>query len=68
MDTVLLPGRWHAERTAAMVARERLGEYPDEIRGKLFAVDDTLVALQRLGSARARNLAKVGRQGADRSG
>ncbi len=33
---------------AGMVARERLGEYPDEIRGKLFAVDDTLLALQQL--------------------
>jgi UDP-N-acetylmuramoyl-tripeptide--D-alanyl-D-alanine ligase len=36
--------------TAGVVARERLAEYPDEIRGKLFPVDDTLGALQRLAS------------------
>jgi UDP-N-acetylmuramoyl-tripeptide--D-alanyl-D-alanine ligase len=35
---------------AGVVARERLGDFPDEIRGKLFAVDDTLSALQRLAS------------------
>lgn len=35
---------------AGLVAQERLGDYPDEIRGKLFAVDDTLVALQQLAS------------------
>ena len=35
---------------AGVVARERLGEYPDAIRGKLFAVDDTLAALQQLGA------------------
>ncbi len=33
---------------AALVARERFRDYPDEIRGKLFAVDDTLVGLQQL--------------------
>lgn len=33
---------------AGLVARERVGDYPDEIRGKLFAVRDTLVALQHL--------------------
>ena len=33
---------------AGLVAREHLGDYSEEIRGKLFAVDDTLVALQRL--------------------
>src|SRR5579862_3600716 len=33
---------------AGLVARARLGDYPDEIRGKLFVVDDTLVALQQL--------------------
>jgi UDP-N-acetylmuramoyl-tripeptide--D-alanyl-D-alanine ligase len=35
---------------AGVVARERLGEYPGEIREKLFAVDDTLDALHRLAS------------------
>jgi UDP-N-acetylmuramoyl-tripeptide--D-alanyl-D-alanine ligase len=34
--------------TAGVVARERVGEYPDEIRGLLFAVDDTLGALHAL--------------------
>jgi len=33
---------------AGVVARERFGEYPGEIRPRLFAVDDTLRALQRL--------------------
>ena len=36
--------------SAGLVARDRLSEFPDEIRGKLFAVDDTLSALQRLAS------------------
>ncbi len=35
---------------AGVVAREKLQDYPDEIRRKLFAVDDTLVALHRLAS------------------
>ena len=35
---------------AGVVARDRIGEYAAAIRGKLFAVDDTLDALQRLGS------------------
>ena len=35
---------------AGVVSRERLAEYPDEIRAKLFAVNDTLGALQRLAS------------------
>src|ERR1700728_1127396 len=35
---------------AGVVARERLQEYPEEIRRKLYAVDDTLVALHRLAS------------------
>jgi UDP-N-acetylmuramoyl-tripeptide--D-alanyl-D-alanine ligase len=35
---------------AGVVARERLTEYPEEIRPRLFAVDDTLVALHRLAS------------------
>jgi UDP-N-acetylmuramoyl-tripeptide--D-alanyl-D-alanine ligase len=35
---------------AGVVARDRIGEYDSAIRGKLFAVDDTLDALQRLAS------------------
>jgi UDP-N-acetylmuramoyl-tripeptide--D-alanyl-D-alanine ligase len=35
---------------AGVVARERIGEYDPAIGGRLFAVDDTLDALQRLGS------------------
>jgi UDP-N-acetylmuramoyl-tripeptide--D-alanyl-D-alanine ligase len=35
---------------AGVVARERLQEYPEENRRKLFAVDDTLVALHQLAS------------------
>ena len=35
---------------AGLVARARLPEYPAEIQGKLFAVDDPLAALQRLAS------------------
>jgi UDP-N-acetylmuramoyl-tripeptide--D-alanyl-D-alanine ligase len=35
---------------AGVVARERLAEYPAEAQRKLFAVDDTLAALQRLAS------------------
>ncbi len=35
---------------AGVVARECFAEFPDEIRGKLFAVGDTLGALQRLAS------------------
>src|SRR5580700_2266779 len=35
---------------AGVVAREKIGEYPESLRGKLFAVDDTLVALHRLAS------------------
>ena len=40
-----------AGAAAGMVASDALGQYPEEIRGKLFVVDDTLVALQRLASA-----------------
>ncbi|MGB8522660.1 MAG: UDP-N-acetylmuramoyl-tripeptide--D-alanyl-D-alanine ligase [Candidatus Acidiferrales bacterium] len=36
--------------TAGVVAREKFPEYPEEIRRKLFAVDDTLVGLHRLAS------------------
>jgi UDP-N-acetylmuramoyl-tripeptide--D-alanyl-D-alanine ligase len=35
---------------AGVVARDRIEEYDTAIRGKLFAVDDTLDGLQRLGS------------------
>jgi UDP-N-acetylmuramoyl-tripeptide--D-alanyl-D-alanine ligase len=35
---------------AGLVARERLREYPEEIQGRLFTVDDTLSALQKLAS------------------
>jgi UDP-N-acetylmuramoyl-tripeptide--D-alanyl-D-alanine ligase len=35
---------------AAVVERDRLAQFPDEIRGKLFGVDDTLAALQQLAS------------------
>ena len=35
---------------AGVVARERLGEFDAGIRDKLFAVDDTLAALQTLGA------------------
>jgi UDP-N-acetylmuramoyl-tripeptide--D-alanyl-D-alanine ligase len=35
---------------AGVVARNRIGEYDPAIRGRLFAVDDTLEALQRLGA------------------
>ena len=47
---------------AGLVARERLGDYPDEIRGRLFAVDDTLVALQQL-AAHACKIWRKGRTG-----
>ena len=47
---------------AGVVARERLGEYPDEILGKLFAVDDTLEALQQLAS-RACQIWRKGKPG-----
>jgi len=36
---------------AAVVARARVAEYPEEVRDKLYAVDDTLAALQELGCA-----------------
>ncbi len=35
---------------AAVVEREKLAQFPKEIQDKLFAVDDTLRALQQLGS------------------
>jgi UDP-N-acetylmuramoyl-tripeptide--D-alanyl-D-alanine ligase len=39
-----------AGATAGVVARARFAQYAEEIRGKLFAVDDTLEALHRLAS------------------
>jgi UDP-N-acetylmuramoyl-tripeptide--D-alanyl-D-alanine ligase len=36
--------------SGGVVAREHLGEYAEEIRGRLFAVGDTLEALHRLAS------------------
>ena len=50
--------------TAGVVAREKYPEYPEEIRRKLFAVEDTLVGLHRL-AARACEIwreAKPGRR------
>ncbi|HTW25316.1 MAG TPA: UDP-N-acetylmuramoyl-tripeptide--D-alanyl-D-alanine ligase [Candidatus Baltobacteraceae bacterium] len=35
---------------AGVVARDRIGEFEPELRAKLFVVDDTLGALQRLGA------------------
>ena len=49
MDTVLLPGHWRAALRPGWW-RATGPEYPEEIRGKLFVVDDTLDALQRLAS------------------
>lgn len=39
-----------AGAAAAVVERGRLADFPAEIQGKLFVVDDTLKALQQLGS------------------
>ena len=36
---------------AALVATDRISSYPEEIRSRLFAVGDTLAALQELGRA-----------------
>jgi UDP-N-acetylmuramoyl-tripeptide--D-alanyl-D-alanine ligase len=36
---------------AAVVSREQLARYPEALRSKLLAVDDTLIALQALGAA-----------------
>jgi len=43
-------GALAAGATAGVVARGRFAQYPEEIRGKLFGVDDTLDALHRLAS------------------
>lgn len=37
--------------TAAVVSSDRLSDYPEAVRGKLFAVPDTLAALQELARA-----------------
>lgn len=47
---------------AAVVARGRLGEFPEQVRGRLFGVDDTLIALQRLAS-KACEMWRKGAQG-----
>jgi UDP-N-acetylmuramoyl-tripeptide--D-alanyl-D-alanine ligase len=47
---------------AGLVARERLAEFPKEISGKLFAVDDTFAALHRL-AVRACEIWRQGRPG-----
>ena len=47
---------------AGLVARDRLGEYPKEISGKLFAVDDTFASLHRL-AVRACEVWRQGRPG-----
>ena len=44
-------GALDAGAAAAVVSRERFAEYPEAVRGKLFAVPDTLVALQELARA-----------------
>jgi UDP-N-acetylmuramoyl-tripeptide--D-alanyl-D-alanine ligase len=51
-----------AGATAGVVARARLPQYTEEIRGKLFAVDDTLDALHRLAS-RACAIWRAGKPG-----
>jgi UDP-N-acetylmuramoyl-tripeptide--D-alanyl-D-alanine ligase len=47
---------------AGVVARERLADYPEAIRGRLYGVDDTLAALQRL-ATRASEIWRKGRAG-----
>jgi UDP-N-acetylmuramoyl-tripeptide--D-alanyl-D-alanine ligase len=47
---------------AGVVARERFEQYPAEIRGQLFGVDDTLAALHRL-AARACEIWRKGGHG-----
>jgi UDP-N-acetylmuramoyl-tripeptide--D-alanyl-D-alanine ligase len=47
---------------AGVVARERLGEFSNEIQGRVFAVDDTLAALHRL-AKRACEMWRQGRPG-----
>jgi len=57
-----LAGAFERGATAGVVARPRMAEYPEEIRGKLFAVDDTLAALGRL-AARACQIWRKGKPG-----
>ena len=47
---------------AGVVEKSRISEYPDEIRGRLFGVGDTLEALHRLAS-RAAQVWREGRPG-----
>ncbi|HKS67584.1 MAG TPA: UDP-N-acetylmuramoyl-tripeptide--D-alanyl-D-alanine ligase [Candidatus Acidoferrales bacterium] len=47
---------------AGLVARARYAEYPAEIQGRLFAVDDPLGALQRM-AARACEIWRTGKPG-----
>ena len=54
-----VPSAFERGAVAGVVARERLGDYPDAIRGKLFAVDDTLVALQQLAAQACKNWRKA---------
>ena len=50
MDTIIVAAALARGAVAGVVARERVAQYPEEIRGKLFAVDDTLAALHQLAS------------------
>jgi len=45
-----LAGAFERGAGAGMVAKDRLHGYAPELQAKLYAVDDTLVALQRLGA------------------
>ena len=45
---------------AGVVARERLGEYAESVRGRLIAVEDTVAALQQLARAVRREWARAG--------
>jgi UDP-N-acetylmuramoyl-tripeptide--D-alanyl-D-alanine ligase len=55
-------GALEGDAPAGVVARKRLAEYPAEVRQRLFAVEDTLGALQRLAS-RACEIWRKGRSG-----
>jgi len=54
-----LTGALERGATAGVVASPRMGEYAEEVRGKLLAVDDTLAALGRL----AAGACKIWRKG-----
>src|SRR4051812_8971421 len=47
---------------AAVVAQERLPEYPEKVRGKLFGTADALGALQQLALAARRRWGQSGRR------